>query len=199
MVSPHDDSPRPEATVLAAIERKWSPSGNHLRRVEVVTVPGESNVFVALFDTEPKWFGRFACFAVSDGAVTWVADIDQEPDAPAMESVAALRLPGFDHPIVEILSCTHMGNGSVYVYELRSRRLRLLLETRAVDWHSADGTVFRGGILNRSYSDVDGDGISDIVLEGLEDSVANDHVHGTREVHQVFLWNSNSGRFERSD
>jgi len=88
-----------------------------------------------------------------------------------------------------------MGSGELLLYELRGRRLRLLFRRRAVDFHSADGEVFRGGILARSYDDLNGDGVADVTLAGFVDGVRLDRVAGSRPFVEQFVWSPSRSTF----
>jgi hypothetical protein len=195
-----DSSRASRELLIRAIERRWAPpTGEQLERVEVTPVTGEPGLHVALFDSASRWLGDFACFSFRAGRIDWVASMNEEeaPDAPAMESVRGLRLMGFEHPIVEVFSRTHMGNGALYLFELRERRLRRIFETRAVDFHWGDGGVIRNGVLQPDYSDLNSDGIADITLTGTVDEVEDSgrRVVSSGQIRETFLWSTRQRAF----
>ena len=169
-----------------------------LQRIEAFPVPNSPNLCVAICDHEPRWWGFFGLYELQDGQVVWQADCEQAPDENSIRWLQACKLSGFAAPIVEVYGMTHMGNGNLYLYELQNRKLVLLLTTRAVDDHWGDGFVFRDGRLVPEYVDLNGDGVTDLMLNG---DVEEREEHGNRLVsihpwQMVFLWDKESHRFE---
>ena len=180
-----------------------------LERVELSRFEEDADLYVALFDWQARWWGDFVVFCAADGELRWTAVVSEEDEPAANYGVSArgFRLPGFPDPLVEVFWSSHMGNGSLYLYEVRDRSLHLLLETTAVDNHwGGDGCIFRGGTLSASYQDVDGDGLSDLTLSGFMDRLTLDAdgdpaggVSASVPVRQTFLWKADRRTFERRD
>jgi len=70
------DSPPSESDARRAVADFFTPVDERLRRVEVSAVPDAPGVFATLFDTEPRWFGTWACVGVARGRIDWIADFD---------------------------------------------------------------------------------------------------------------------------
>ncbi len=169
-----------------------------LQRIEAFPVPNSPSLCVAICDYETRWWGFFGLYEVQDGHVLWQADCDEPQGENSIRWLRACNLLGFDAPIVEVYGKTHMGNGNLYLFELQNRKLVLLLTTRAVDSHWGDGFVFRGGRLLPEYTDLNGDGVTDLVLKGDVEEREEDgkRLVSSYPCQKVFLWNKETHRFE---
>lgn len=169
-----------------------NPWNGEIERIELVKFDQDEDLFVALFDSQAHWWGDFVVFCADGSDLRWVATIPEKDEPLAAYGVSArgFRLPGFPEPFVEVVWSSHRGNGDVYLYELREQRLRLVLSATAVDRERTEGSVFRGGVLSRSYADVDGDGHLDVSLTGTRDQVDPEtgEVLSSRAVHRHFVW-----------
>lgn len=179
--------------------REWQQrlDSEPLVRVEITPVWGQPDLVAARCDVESDRWGFFGVYHLTNGRVDWQAQADDVPGEQSIYRVRTLRLPGFAGPLIEVLGQTHAGNGSLYLYELRDRRLLLLLRTRAVDRHWADGETFRNGHLEPEYRDVDGDGEIDVVLSG-EIEAWDEDLEIVTESHpyrHVALWDGTLKRF----
>jgi hypothetical protein len=189
-----------EPEIAGSAVRAWHHrlDSESLVRVEITPVAGHPDVVAALCDFELDWWGYFGVYHLTDGRVDWQAQATHVPGEHSILRVRTLQLPSVAGPVIEVLGKTHLGNGNLYLYELRERRLILLLETRAVDFHWADGETFRDGHLEPDYRDVNGDGLIDVVLSGeleewdedLEGSISS------WPYRRVALWDRSRGRFE---
>jgi hypothetical protein len=167
-----------------------------LVRVEITPVSADPDLFAALCDVELDWWGYFGVYHLTDGRVDWQAEAADQPDEQSIHRIRTLRLPNVAGPVIEVLGKTHLGNGSLYLYELRGRRLSLLLKTKAVDFN-ADVEKFRDGVLHVEYRDENGDGADDVVLSGVIEEWAEqeDVLVGSHPCRYVFLWDRTRGRF----
>jgi hypothetical protein len=161
-----------------------------LNRVDVFPVVDRPDIKIAICDYQREWSGFFGVYGLAGDAVAWQAQAAVEPMEQSIHQVRSLRLAGFTGPIFEVTGITHMGNGNLYLYELRDKKLELLLTTRMVDFN-ADPFQFQHGLLEVDYRDIDGDGITDLALQGVvEDRGDNgDQVIASRPCRKVFLWN----------
>ena len=182
----------------AAAIRAW-----HLRtepeplpHVKPCRIGHDSNLVAAICDYQLEWVGFFGVYHLTDGRVDWQAQTDHEPSEQAIHSLRVLELPGHRHPLLEVYGITHMGNGALYLYELRGARLILLLETRALDFN-ANPVQFKDGTLEPDYRDLNGDGVADLTLTGvLEDrGEKEDTFVSSRPCRRVFLWHREQGNF----
>jgi hypothetical protein len=148
--------------------RQWQQLKNPdapLVRLEVVEIDARIGLFAAIFDWEERWWGG-ACFVRVASGGNEIHELE-EPTEQSLLSIRAFSLRGHVHPCVEILGKTHMGNGSLYLYELTAEKPRLLLETACIDFHVSDWEVLENGALERSYIDLNLDGADDVLLVGM--------------------------------
>jgi hypothetical protein len=187
----------PPATTAATVEfaeailRAADPD---LVRVVASPVPGRPNVFVAICDTETEWWGTFQCVECTpDGRILWKTS--DEIGEQSVHKARAITVPGFANPLIEVFGITHMGNGSLYLYELRGQSLHRVLETRAVDRNDAGG-VFHDTTLTPHYADLNADGHADLTLTGviLERTARQASLRST-PCRKVFLWHPAERRF----
>jgi hypothetical protein len=185
----------PEAA--AASIRAWheDQEGESLSRVQVSPVPGRPDLVLAICDYQDGWWGFFSLYHLTHGVVDWEAGGSVEEQS--VHKLRARIIPGFTNPIVEVFGMTHMGNGNLYLYELRGGGLHLILETRAVDSHWGEGKTFKDGCLEPEYRDVNGDGAVDAVLQGAieEWDGKGDIILRSWSCRKVCLWDSVRGSF----
>ncbi len=169
-----------------------------IKRIETFPVPNSPILCMAICDYEPLWWGFFGLYELKEGYISWQADCDNPPDENSIRNLHAHALTGFIAPIVEVYGMTHMGNGNLYLYELQNRKLVLLLKTRAVDDHWGDGSIFRDGRLLPEYTDLNGDGVTELVLKGEieEREEKGNQLVSSRPCQKVFLWNKDRHQFE---
>lgn len=147
--------------------RGWQAQRNpeaQLVRLEVVTIDAQTGWFAALYDWQEGWWGG-VCFLRASGQRLDFFELT-EPTEQSMHTIRTVNLRGFPLPVVEVLGKTHMGNGSLYLYELHEEKPRLLLDTCAVDFHQ-DLDVLSNGVLERAYCDINVDGFDDLLLTGV--------------------------------
>ena len=170
---------------------------NTLHSIEVFLIPDAPELCLAICDYQPQWWGFFGLYQVQAGQVTWQAHCEEPPTEQSICSLQGLKLSGFDHSVIEVYGQTHMGHGCLYLYELQDRNLMLRLVTRAVDNHN-NGEIFRDGRLRAEYSDLNGDGVTDISLSGDIDQFdeKGDQVVKTFPCRKAFVWNPSSEKFE---
>jgi hypothetical protein len=180
---------------LVSLEAEGTP-----HRLEVRAVEGESDLYVAVRDWQTRWWGDFLCFRAQGGRIQWIAEVPDEPTEQSILAARGFRLKGFRGSLVEVFGMTHMGNGSYYLYELVGDTLQLLLETRAVDRHWADGNLIRGDHLDVTYHGSTQSGGMEVVFTGIVDQYppGDDIENPIRSTpcRKVFIWNDRLHRFE---
>ena len=161
-------------------------------------VPDAPELGLAICDHQQRWWGFFGLYRLQDGRVVWQADCEEQPTEQSVQWLRGLKLTGFSRPIIEVYGMTHMGNGNLYLYELRDQTLVLLLKTRAGDRHVNDRKTFLDGRLMAESPDLNGDGIADLLLKGQVEIRPDGWrvVEATRPCQKAFLWNVASGKFE---
>lgn len=83
-------------------------------------------------EQEPEWWGRLSVYQRSGDAVDWQYSYPDSYEEFRGHYVVRFRwipLRQAEKPVLEVIESTHMGNGSLCLWELRGRTLRLLLET----------------------------------------------------------------------
>lgn len=146
--------------------RGWQAQRNpeaQLVRLEVVTIDVQTGWFAALYDWQEGWWGG-VCFLRASGQQLDFFELT-EPSEQSMHTIRTVNLRGFPLPVVEVLGKTHMGNGSLYLFELEDGKPHLMLKTRAVDFNHG-WEVLVNGLLERDYRDLNNDGFDDLVLTG---------------------------------
>lgn len=179
--------------------REWHRAGGvpPLERVEVAPVEGTSGLFVARCDTQADWWGFFCCTAIRRGRVLWEASPDETPSEQSIHSVRGRVSAVTGRPLLEVVGKTHMGNGFLYVYDLRGRRLRRVLHTRAYDANLHERHAFAGAALGIQIRDDAAGGLLEIELSGtIEEYDASE----SRRVRswpcgKVFVWDPLRERF----
>jgi len=181
-------------------------------------------LFFATVVTDKDWWERIEAGRYINGKINLLT-ISEEPTEQSILQAKFLRLNGFNNPILEVYGQTHVGHGAFYLYEIENDEAKLILESRAaVDMNSDSrwapdnfekygytecGEIYKDGKLKSDYEDMNGDGVTDVVLSGEEEIVCLDddsnkenwadtdiRVAGT-EVKKVFLWDEErKGFFE---
>ena len=146
-----------------------------------------------------KWWGFFGLYKYKVDSIVWAAQIADAPEEQSVDSVRGVALKQMSGPVVEVFGQTRMGNGSLYLYVLQGRDLKLLLKTRAVDYHK-NFDLFRGGKLKVNYKDVNGDGSTDVILTGVvnyfdDDGPNPEMVIGSKTCKKVFVWDEKHNVF----
>jgi hypothetical protein len=171
------------------LSRWWDDS--EFCAIEVRPLLGSDSLFVANCEWQKNWWGTLVAFEFREDRIQWIRALDITE-----QSVLRYRqidLQPSEYPVIEVFGKTHMGHGSLYLFELRPREPVLRLECFAVDFHH-DENLIRGGVLDVGYADRNGDGASDVVLDGIIDVVA-EAVPALR----VFLWDPSREAFVEDD
>lgn len=137
-----------------------------LFRIEVRALDIEERLYMVHAESIIGWWSYFLVAGIDADDAIWFTrrDIDEQ----AVRRMETVALPQTANRVIELWAQTHMGNGNLYLFELRGRTLNPLLETFAVDEHR-DLTLIRGGELKADYADLNGDGAADLKLTGYLD------------------------------
>ncbi len=176
----------------------------NFQRITIHPCPSESSTLAFYCETEPAWWGDLRVFKQAGDRVEWAAAFPQEYAEACGHYVVSCRWMSLDvvgNPVLEIFDSTHMGNGSLWLLELRERKLRVLLhaavrgrcagmETQpglSPDWE----VKFAGEHLKVDYQNPEGSaGPVTVSLSGsllLSDAAGVEQPH--RFYRQECLWN----------
>lgn len=149
--------------------------------VVITFSPSDHNLFLAIIETEKDWSEELYVGKLSDNSsVKWL-QIDQPPTENSILSARFINLTGTDKPVLEIYGKTHVGNGKLYLYEVKEHTLSLMFDTVAVDAHNENvwrpdgypeygytscGTVYRGERLMATYNNQGLNGDTELILHG---------------------------------
>lgn len=165
--SPSESQPEPESLERQLIDRLLSDTNladlESFERLELVSIPGEAEVYAAICDWDEEWWGTACVFEVEAGRIVKLQELDQTEQS--MFRIRCITLEQFPEPLLEAYGKTHMGHGSYYLYRINGSQAELLIDTDAVDFHH-DRDVLWGGMLRPLYRDVNDDGYLDVNLSG---------------------------------
>lgn len=116
---------------------------------------------VLWFDWQKDWWGEMNIIETrQDGSPLFWYDIPAPPTAQSIESVKIIDLSGKKY--IEVIDCTHMGNGMLSLYQLHKGRAELKLRARVVANLSVG---FEPRMATIQYEDINDDGETDVVLD----------------------------------
>jgi hypothetical protein len=116
---------------------------------------------VLWFDWEKHWWGEMNIIETKpDGSPLFWYDIPDPPTAQSIESIKIIDLSGKKY--IEVIDCSHMGNGMLSLYQLRRGRAELKLRARVIANLSVE---FEPYIATIQYEDLNDDGETDVVLD----------------------------------
>ncbi len=154
-------------------------------------------VFVARYESDGGWWGEFHIFGVdARGRVAWTAEIDEPPTEQSI-ALTELRHPAGHHSaLIHVEGITHQGNGNLYVYRMEGHKAVEVLRVKVRD-SNPDPDRFAQDRHQPRYQDVNGDGISDLRIQGsiLTEDEKGEEVVAARSVDLVYVWDPTGQRF----
>lgn len=94
--------------------------------------PDEPQIVAAYSEREPQWWGRLQVFHRKGDSIAWEYAFPADYEEYRGHYVVRfrwVRLKQITKPVLEVIESTHMGNGSLRIWEVEGRKLRLLLDT----------------------------------------------------------------------
>jgi|GEM_PF-2629879 len=155
--------------------------------IEIKTYVGQPSLFSAVIVRQKDWWEDLKVGRYTQGSVKWL-EIDRPPYEQAILSVKFIKLKGFTEPFLEVYGYGHKGTGFFHLYQIKGDNLRLVLETRAVDYKNESHAYlenfmkyghwncdarFISGLLDSFYEDFNNDGVDDVKLSGREEMVCD--------------------------
>lgn len=204
-----------QPSLAASIMRTISPE----EQMDIEDIQAEyaddRSLFWSLIVGEQDWWEELRIGKKNGANIQWFR-IDEKPSEQSILNVRFLQLKGFTNPILEVYGQTHVGYGSLYLYELHDDQAILFLKTPAVDF-KADGAampenyerygyyhcgeVFQDGILQSSYEDMNNDGFADVQLAGVADMICDDDEKeafvATRKTEKKFIWDNSIHKYKQ--
>lgn len=195
-----------------------------LEGVEVQLNQKDPALFFSILEWRKDWWEKLKVGRIEEGNITWI-NILEPPSEKYILSARFVNLKGFNNSILEVYGKTHMGYGSLYLYEIKDKEVKLLLKTPAVDSKDDDiwspdnyekygfsicGEVFTSGQLFSDYQDLNNDKIDDIILSGQKEilcdkvdenknSMAYLNFSGIKvasaNIKKIFLWDNKTERY----
>jgi hypothetical protein len=99
--------------------------------VTVRTCPSDGSILATYCEREKGWWGHMRVFKQSGDRVEWAAGFPDDyvkARGHYVESARWISCPMIDHPVLELVESTHMGNGSLWLLELVGQEFRLILK-----------------------------------------------------------------------
>lgn len=173
---------------------------------------GHPDIVAVYSEKDPQWWGRLFVYQRKGDAMEWQYAYPDEYEEFRGHYVVRFRwipLQQTEKPVLEVIESTHMGNGSLRLWELDGRSLRLLLEcpVRGRFWNAPaafgvplDGEArFEGDHLGVDYQRPTGQAFHSVHLSG---SVQITDVDGatlpSRRYDQIYRWDPTKRTFAAS-
>ncbi len=121
-----------ETSIPSWIQEPFSSLFAHFDNVSVFPHTSEKNIVAAYCESEKQWWGTLRVFSHAGDNIEWVAAFPKEYIDGQGHYVVSCRwnsVSMLENKLLEVVSSTHMGNGSLWLFELKDRELRLLLCT----------------------------------------------------------------------
>lgn len=113
------------------------------------------------FDWQQQWSGAMNVIETTPaGTPLYWYDIPQPPSAQSIENIRVLHFAG--EKFLEVIDCTHMGNGMLYLYEVRAGFVMLKLKVRVMT--NIGGLHFEPRIAHIDYRELEPDRPASVVL-----------------------------------
>lgn len=172
--------------------------------VTFTSCPDEPQIVAAYSEREPQWWGRLKVFHRKGDVIVWEYAFPEDYEEYRGHYVVRfrwVRLKQIAKPVLEVIESTHMGNGSLLIWAVEGRKLRLLLDTkvRGRFWSVPEAfgvpvngeARFEGDHLSVEYRH-EADESSDVV--SLTGTVAIQDLEGralpSRRYDQICVWDA---------
>lgn len=130
-----------------------------IQSLEVVSLGPTTKVL--WFEWIDRWSASMNVIETKpDGVPLYWYDITEFPTAQSLESVKAIDLSGSRY--IEVIDCTHMGNGMLYLYQIQKGAVELKLRARVIANLSVE---FEPRVAKIEYIDINNDGQKDVVID----------------------------------
>jgi hypothetical protein len=182
-------------------------------RVEFYSHPSDKGIVAAYCERDRQWWGEMTVLHHAEGKVDWEFKFPEMYTEWRGHYVVRCRwvtLEQVKSPVLELIESTHMGNGSVFLFELQGKELRLLLHTKVRGQLFDDLEIFGVPLHGTAYIkgdhlDVEYETSSDkesdvVVLSGtIEIADMEERPRPSRKYEQRCLWDAEKRVFVPAD
>lgn len=182
-------------------------------RVEFYTHPSDKGIVAAYSERDPRWWGKMTVLHHAEGKIDWEFKFPEMYTEWRGHYVVRCRwitLAQVKTPVLELIESTHMGNGSIFLFELPDRELRLLLHTKVRGQLFEHLEVFgvppygaayiKGDHLAVEYKKSDDQKSDAVILTGtIEIADMAERARPVRKYEQKCLWDDEKRVFVPSD
>ena len=154
--------------------------------IDVVRHEEDPSLFVAVEKDRDDWSEHMTVGRIKKGRINWFPNLPyQVGPSNVIISLRFLNIGGFDEPILEVWSKTHIWNGGIDLYRVGEDELLSVIHIYAFDHHFEDvfdpsgypeygggyyscSSIYKGEKLDVVYRDTDDDGVDEAVLTGVK-------------------------------
>ena len=188
------------------------PFSSQFEKFETVTVvphPSDKSIVAANCERAKQWWGEIRLFKHLGDKIEWTAVFPKdylESRGTYVVSCRWVPLAMLKQPALELIESTHMGNGSLWLFELNGKELRSLLHTPVRGYYWQPEAVFGvpregearyvGAHLNVEYGKEEGAEFESVVLTGevsIQDLTGKELP--TKSYEQRCIWDSDKRVF----
>jgi hypothetical protein len=178
-------------------------------RVEFFRHPSDKEIVAAYSESQPEWWGDMSVFHHGEGKIDWEFKFPamyEEWHGHYVVSCQWVTLTQIKSPVLELIESTHRGNGSIFLFELQGRELRLLLHTKVRGQLFDDLETFgvppngtahiKGEQLKVTYAKMDRQEPEAVILSGtLEIADLAERKLPDKKYEQKCLWDAEKRMF----
>jgi hypothetical protein len=130
-------------------------------KVDYISVVDVSPTTKAVrIDWQKDWWGTFNVIELNnDGSPKYWYDIEKLPTANCIYDIKVIDLN--KEKYLQVIDITHMGNGFLYLYQIKDGFCHLKIEARAI---ANLDVKFKNKTASIEYRDINKDGSTDVVL-----------------------------------
>lgn len=172
--------------------------------------PSDEGIVVAYREDEIQWWGRVEMYHHTGDKIDWTFTFPQEYEEWRGHYLVRCRwiqIEQIASPVLELVESTHMGNGSVFLFEITDRSLRLLLREKvrgrcrehleAFGFPERAEVRFEGEHLSIDYQILGDENADSVVLTGR---IGGEDIGGTTlptmSYRRVCRWDAQERIFE---
>ena len=196
--------PQLRQTIRFEIMRQF---GN-MERIEISQHPEQADIYAVTFDRQARWSGEMTVCRLTNGQILGIATFAEgaAPDGEYVQSAEWRRFPGIGATLLEVFDGKRSKDGGFRLYSV----VESVMESRVLArvppspdgrpvpefTNVVSGAVFRDGQMRPRYTDLNGDGLEDIVLTGVRPPDRGSTNTEPTLLSHILIWNPATARFE---